>query len=297
MPAPNGSLTIAIGIATAGRAAILCETLATLREQVRPPDRVVVCAPSPADTVGAAQTAPGVETLYGVRGSSIQRNVIIDACRDCEIILFLDDDFIMDPEYILKLDALHRLHPDIAMLTGLVLLDGVTTGGVAVEAARAAIRAAAAAPRGGAIDDIYNGYGCNMSARMDLVHRYNIRFDEMLPLYGWLEDVDFSRCLAKYGRIARATELRGVHLGVKAGRQTGTRLGYSQIANPIYILRKGNFTLRRALAQISRNVSANLLRSLFPEPYVDRRGRVIGNLLGLIDLLRGRLQPERVIRL
>ena len=41
------------------------------------------------------------------------------------------------------------------------------------------------------------------------------RFDENLPLYGWLEDVDFCRQLARYGRIVKNIRLIGVHLGSK----------------------------------------------------------------------------------
>jgi hypothetical protein len=41
------------------------------------------------------------------------------------------------------------------------------------------------------------------------------------------------------------------------------------------------------------NVVANAVRSLAPEPFVDRRGRLTGNLLAVKDLLLGRLSPER----
>ena len=290
-------LRIALAVATAGRPAILRETLATLGRQVRAPDRLLVCAPSAAEAEGAAAVAPAVETIVGARGLPLQRNAILDRCGDCDVVLFLDDDFVMAPTYLAALEAIHRRHPDVAMVTGDVVLDGVTRGGVTVAAALAVL--GDAAPTSGAAppEEVYNGYGCNMSARIDLVARHRIRFDETLPAYGWLEDVDFSRSLARYGRIVRSRDLRGVHLGVRTARQAGTRLGYSQIANPIHILRKGNLTPRRALAQMGRNVSANLLRSLRPDPYVDRRGRVAGNVRAFLDLLRGRLAPDRALHL
>ena len=40
-----------------------------------------------------------------------------------------------------------------------------------------------------------------------------------------------------------------------------------------------------------------LLRSLAPEPWVDRRGRLRGNLIAIADLLRGRMHPLRVLDL
>jgi len=48
---------------------------------------------------------------------------------------------------------------------------------------------------------------------------------------------------------------------------------------------------------MSRNIAANLLRSLTPEPYVDRAGRVAGNLKAFGDLIAGRLDPGRVLEL
>jgi hypothetical protein len=44
-------------------------------------------------------------------------------------------------------------------------------------------------------------------------------------------------------------------------------------------------------------MAKNLARSGWPEPYVDRRGRLRGNLLALRDLAAGRMTPERVLEL
>src|SRR5258708_31843820 len=115
--------------------------------------------------------------------------------------------------------------------------------------------------------------------------RQGVLFDERLPQYGWLEDVDFSRRLARYGRIVQLPDARGVHLGSKSGRTLGVKLGYSQMVNPIYMVKKGTMAPGKALLHMSRNFAKNLVRSLKPEPYVDRRGRLRGNVLGLIDAL------------
>lgn len=286
---------IAVGIATAGRTAILREMLISLRDQTRPPDLVVVSAPTLADVEGAADAYPGVVLHLGMRGLTIQRNVILDACATCQVVVFFDDDFFPDREYLRRLETVHEDHPEVAMVTGAVLLDGVTSGGIPVEIARTALRETVSVEATPSLTDVYNGYGCNMSVRVALAARYGLRFDERLPLYGWLEDVDFSRSLARYGRVVRSEELRGVHLGNKAGRQPGKRLGYSQIANPIYIYRKGNLSLRRAFLQIARNCAANVVHLARPEPFVDRRGRVLGNLRGFLELVTGRLRPDRAL--
>jgi succinoglycan biosynthesis transport protein ExoP len=86
-----------------------------------------------------------------------------------------------------------------------------------------------------------------------------------------------------------------VHLGTKSGRQSGLRLGYSQIANPVYLVRKGSFAWCRAIRQIARNVAMNIAFSWRPEPYVDRRGRLRGNVIAIKDLARGQLHPLRIL--
>jgi GT2 family glycosyltransferase len=134
-----------------------------------------------------------------------------------------------------------------------------------------------------------------MAVRTSAVQEGDVAFDEALPLYGWLEDVDFSRRLGRYGRIVRSEAARGVHLGVKSGRQSGVRLGYSQIANPLYLVRKGSLDRSRAFQQMGHNIAMNLVFSLRPEPYIDRWGRLRGNIKAIKDLLRGRLHPERAL--
>jgi len=178
-----------------------------------------------------------------------------------------------------------------------VIADGIKGPGIDLDTARSIVAACAT----GAVDTTFelveDAYGCNMAVRLAAARAMQCRFDERLPLYGWMEDVDFSRQLARHGRIVRLAGARGVHLGIKQGRQSGVRLGYSQIANPIYLSRKGTCPWPRSLRLMSRNIAANLLRSLTPEPYVDRAGRVAGNLKAFGDLIAGRLDPGRVLEL
>jgi GT2 family glycosyltransferase len=120
------------------------------------------------------------------------------------------------------------------------------------------------------------------------------RFDERLVLYGWQEDRDFGAAIAKRGwRLVKIGAAFGVHLGAKTGRTSGHRLGYSQVVNPLYLLRKGTMSPGNALSHIGCNMLNNLLRSCASEPYIDRRGRLKGNLLAFRDLALGRAAPER----
>jgi hypothetical protein len=101
--------------------------------------------------------------------------------------------------------------------------------------------------------------------------------------------------MAPAGAIVHYDGLRGVHMGAKRGRTPGVRLGYSQIANPLYLVGKGTVSWRWALNLISRNCAANIAGSLKPQGLVDRRGRFKGNLMALGDLVARRLTPQRVL--
>jgi GT2 family glycosyltransferase len=296
--------TIVVGIPTIGRAPVLRETLRELGGQTRPPDRVVVCAARPGDAEGAAGAYPGAEVLLCAQpGLPRQRNAILAACGDADVVVFFDDDFLPHPDYLAAVERhmggeLGGGKPGIAVATGTVLADGITGPGLSVAEGRAILARAGAVALPGAAVPTFSGYGCNMAIRLDPLRRHGLAFDERLPLYGWQEDVDLSRRLAPFGAVVRLGAAVGVHLGVKLGRGSGLRLGYSQVANPLYLAAKGEgYPLARAITHIARNVAMNIARSPWPEPYVDRRGRLRGNALALRDLLRGRMDPERVLTL
>ena len=136
-------------------------------------------------------------------------------------------------------------------------------------------------------------YGCNMAYRRDAIAGH--RFDERLPLYGWQEDVDFAARVSAGRPLGRAEGVRGVHRGVSRGRSPGLRIGYSQVANPHYLVRKGTLPVGFALRLVARNLAANHWRAPRPEPWIDRAGRVRGNWRALGDLVRGRLDPGRIV--
>ena len=293
----SASCRIVVGIATTGRPDILRETLLELGRQTRQPDAVVVCGNGGADVVAAELAYPGAAMIFDSKGLPGKRNAILAAAATADIIAFFDDDFIADVQWLQQVEAVMAAQPDIVAATGSVLADGVTGPGLTPAAARA-ILAAAPAIGSAAVTAVVNAYGCNMALRTAPMRERNIVFDERLPLYGWQEDVDLSLRLAPYGRIVRVEAARGVHLGVKGGRASGVRLGYSQVANPIYLAgKKAGYPVKRVLSHIGSNMAMNVVRSARPEPHVDRRGRLRGNLIALGDMLRGRMAPERILEL
>lgn len=293
-------LNLAIGIATTGRRDILQAVLPYLAAQTRAPEMIVVCVAADTDIDKSAvlRLDLPIHIIKAERGLCRQRNAVIGSVPDADVLLFLDDDFLMTPTYLAEVERIFLDTPDVVVCTGTVEADGITGPGIPVsEGVRiidVASRGLGSAPP---IMPVYNAYGCNMALRMRIIRHVGLKFDENLPLYGWLEDVDFSRQMARFGKIVRSGALRGVHLGTKRGRTSGIKLGYSQIANPLYLMRKRTMSGRHAGVQIFRNVVANLVKAAQPESWVDRRGRLKGNLRAVVDLLRGRLAPQNILTL
>ena len=284
-------LRVAVGVATLGRNEVLVQALTRLKFQSRQADIIAICAPNPLDLEGARECCPRIIELVGPHGLARQRNAIIDAVRDYDVLIFFDDDFVASPKYLAAVEAVMLAHPDVVMATGRLVADGILGPGIAFAEADRMLRESEQPSM--PIEDTHNGYGCNMSIRLAPVRADDLTFDERLPMYGWLEDVDFSRQLAPHGRIVEI-DAWGIHLGLKKGRQSGLKLGYSQVANPLYLTRKGTMSGRRALMLLGRNLLANTIRCLRAEPWVDRRGRLKGNLRAIGDLVSGRLDPVRI---
>jgi GT2 family glycosyltransferase len=287
-------MSVAIGIPTAGRREQLHLTLVRLTNQTRAAQRLIVCPVSRSDfdETSARQLGFAVEIASAHNGLSSQRNAIINACATEDLLVFFDDDFYPASDYIERAVTLFEEHPDIVIATNHPVLDGAPGRGISHEEATLAVmRIDATSAPTLQLRPTYAGYGCNMVVRLAPVRERLVLFDENLPLYSWLEDVDFSRQLAPYGRVVQCNQLRGVHLGTKRGRTSGVRFGYSQVANPLYMLRKGSMNLPYALKQVGRNLLKNTVMALWPEPWVDRAGRFKGNTMALRDLVTGKLHP------
>ena len=290
-------MRIAVVIATLGRPVEAGQVLERLRSQSKPPARIVFSVEKAEDLPAGGSDGYGqdIEVVLGPRGLCAQRNRgMARVLGDCDVVVFYDDDFLPSRRSLERLDALFTAHPDVVGATGLVLADGVTTGGVAFAQGDAIVEAYDAAPPQPLeiLADVRSAYGCNMAFRCQAVA--GLWFDERLALYGWQEDVDFAGQIARRGRVVKTNAFAGVHLGVAKSRTPGLRLGFSQMVNPIYLVRKGTMRPSHAARIMGGNLIANHLRALAPEPHIDRRGRLAGNWAGLFHLAAGGLDPERI---
>lgn len=284
---------VIVGIATSGRRSLVSDLVSRLDRQTLVPAYILL-APARETDVDASLASERVRIIYGRQGSCAQRNTIVEAAipLNGDVLVYFDDDFVPSDDYLQKLTAA-LLSGSAVLAGGRVLADGALNEGIQPEEAERIIKASIAddAPS----TPVPSVYGCNMAMRLDALKSRGTRFDENLPAYGLMEDTLFSFQFCKPGECIFVPSARGVHLGTKMGRTSGLKLGYSQIANPIYLWRVGSgVTLLGALKTALRAIAMNCARSLYPESYIDRRGRLKGNLLALTDAALLRLHPTRI---
>jgi len=286
------SKKVCVIFATRGRAELLARVVDFVGMQTVKPDLVIVSCVTDDDAGGVA-ARPSVLVVKGRPGLTAQRNHALNHVPDdFDVVIFVDDDFLMHRTWIAEILKAFDSDPSIACITGAILADGIHGPGFSFDEGRAILAATKHVPDTLTAVSTGGPYGCNMAFRARSIA--GLRFDERLVLYGWQEDRDFGgQIWRRGGRVVRINTALGVHLGTKGGRVSGRRLGYSQVINPLYLARKKTMPLRDALDHVLRNVVSNTVRSIAPESWVDRRGRLNGNLIGVWDFLRGRLTPER----
>jgi GT2 family glycosyltransferase len=288
-------IRVAVILATKGRPQAIAELLALLEKQSCAPAVIVISATEPSDIGATPATRLNLEYLFGPAGSSAQRNRALERVRTrADLAVFFDDDFAPAGNWIEQCVQLFSSAPNIAGANGTVIRDGAKTQPLSWQQAREIL----ALPRPtnqSAVSERTDLYGCNMAFRMSAIN--GLQFDERLVLYGWLEDKEFSRKAGKNGRLVECSWLAGVHLGLQSGRVSGKRYGFSQVVNAWYLYRKDALSLREASANILKALLANAAKTFRPENHIDRRGRLHGNLLGVMHLLSGACRPEKVAEL
>lgn len=292
-------LRTAVIIATRDRPQDLSNLLDALALQTVLPDIIVVSACDRNDIAEVNVGGKNVEVLFGVPGSAVQRNRALSLVRNkFDIIVFFDDDFIPSRFWIEGVQMLLSKLSDVVCVTGHVLTDGVTIGGLERSVGRSIVNKADSSKRVFTLNGTKTRndplpYGCNMAFRAKSIEQ--LMFDERLVFYGWLEDRDFAFRARTEGRMIWTDALWGVHLGTKRGRTPSLKLGYTQIVNPWYLMKKGSMTPFDAGRQIFRGLAGNAIGSFANNS--DRWGQLKGNIIGIKDIMFGRWAPEKVAEL
>lgn len=297
-------MEIEVIIATKGRPQEVRHLIQNLLDQTRRPDRLIVVGAAEEDFPDDSPNREDVELRFAISpkvGLAAQRNcgvaLSLSLAQDSEswkrIIVFFDDDFRPAKNWLKECAAFFARRPQCPAVTGVVVADGVK--GRAIEERHAAELCDAQDTEAQGREIIWPRglYGCNMAMQSWIFA--SCRFDENLPFYSWLEDTDMSGQIRRLGPIYKSFRMTGVHLGVKAGRLSGVRYGYSQIANPIYLWhRKRTVSAMLVVHLLFRALGSNAVQSIREHPLFDYRGRLKGNLIAIGHLLMGKLHPAEI---
>lgn len=276
---------------------MLDDTIQSLfSSQILRPKEVIVSIVKEEHATEKTRATPNVRVVLSPKqGSSAQRNTAMSLITT-PYTLFLDDDVELASNYIESMELLLGSLKDVVAATGFIVADGAQGDtGLDRNFARSLT---ANYIRASEDSDHYEAYGCNLFVRTSVFS--SIRFDENLPLYGWLEDYDFATNCLKHGKIILNAGTCVAHLATPTGRTSGLKFGYSQIINPLYLWKKNDkpSLFRVIFHHWVLSTARNLRRTLFsiPSDRDDRTGRFRGNVLAFGDLLKGRIDPTRILR-
>lgn len=286
-------LSVAIVMASAGRAELLGQVLDDLLDQSYPITAHVVSVPDE-DSL-PRQLDPTWQVVSGSRGLTAQRNAGLDALPDVDVVFFFDDDAVVHRDYVRAAVDHFARNPRCLAITGTVLADGVIIGEIDRDPAVELVHSWRPSPAGPSSSPSRTLFGANFAIRIGEVP--DLRFDERLVLYSWLEDHDVARRLGAIGDLAKLSDAVIVHRGASSGGRTNhMRLGYSQIMNPVYLQRKGSFPVWLTAWEIFRPTAKNVVYAVYGPQRSWRRVRLAGNARAVFDACRGRITPERIVQ-
>lgn len=220
-------MTHDVVICTRNRPSDLATALASLGAQTVAPSGLIIVDASDNDeseaVVGrwsAEQNLPfEVIHIRAEPGLPAQRNLGVNA-TDADVVHFIDDDVVLDPEYVAAIAAVFEEDTDglVVGVGGLItnqpvrrprlwwrlaLMDSTRSGVVLRSGTAIIVTAAREQTR------VQWLSGCSMSYRAEVVRQ--IRFDEALPGYALMEDTDFSFRARRAGELVLEPRARLVH--------------------------------------------------------------------------------------
>ena len=273
-------------ICSLNRPVILHDTIISIARQSHEPAEILIVSPGQRHVLPETLEIRGVRFIQSPLGLPSQRNAGLDHISgECNLVAFFDDDIELSEFYLDEMVRLFSKEPEIVVASGRLLHDGgrgtIVTRAGAKEQCREHDRNYVRSENLGSHRQTNSAYGCNMIVRCATAR--NVRFDESLPLYAWLEDRDYSQRVTKNRHAP--VEFDGavaVHLGARSGRIGGVRMGFSEIINPIYLWAKNRtFSLTYLVVQYwIRCLVGNVLGILARDPEYDRVGLLRGNLIG-----------------
>ena len=288
---------ISVVIASLNRRDILHDTVLSIARQSRQADEIIISVVDlERDLKEETLRVQGVRVITGPLGSSFQRNTGIARVHpDCDLINFLDDDVELHPDYLRNACEFMGKHPEIVAISdGGMIANGSPTGELSRNEAIRLVESC---------QEDLNGryrvrsglYGCDMIVRRSVAEQ--TQFDTRLKYYALFEDHDFGVRCSRLGLLAGFAGCQIVHLATRTSKISDRRNGYALVMNGFYLWRKGTQRALNYFRTTSMGFIANICGMFVIRRNISRaqrRERLVGNIMGLRDIIIHGAQPERI---
>jgi len=298
---------VSVIFSTHDRPASLRAAVKSVLDQTLPPAEIIVVndGPRPIDeSLAAAARQKGIAFREEhLEGPSLtrSRNRGLAMARG-EVVLLLEDDVVLEPDYLTRLTALYEA--DTASVVGgigatIVEPDSDTWRRRLWEAMAAALGQGRCGPRvncgrrvrlprrlAGRLVAARRLSGGGLSLRARVARRE--RFDERLTGYGWGEDREFCFRVGRREALLRAPELRLRHTPGEGGRGGRADRGRMYVANTLHIARHSADGGAGTWLLAGWDIAGMILLRLLWLPVGRRRGEKIGFICGAVGELARR---------
>ncbi len=262
-------LTLSVIICTRNRYQDTLRCLDSLARQTQPADEILIVDSSDDDYLGPIVSAlfphtfPDCRVLHSAKGLPRQRNIGIRNSRG-DIVLFLDDDVILEPDCLAHLmtvfttDTAQHYGGGMGLITGNQAATGFTrflqrlfflgeNGGDG----RFKPSGFPSLPHGQkTFMEIETLSGCDMAFRRSVVEKFV--FDENLTDYAYMEDDDYAYRVSRHQALFYTPDARLEHRVSTQSRMSNRRSQRMLVRNHRYLFRK-NFPHHPA------NIAAHLV--------------------------------------
>ena len=297
---------IAVVIPTIGRYAELRRMLESLAAQTRLPERVVIVDQDQTSSRFAREFPQLQIRVIALPGSaSLKRNAGFQAVRpDVDLIAFMDDDIVLEPQAIEALLRFWDEAPEDLGGTSCNWANSPTSFARRLKTLRLTSLLGLYEPRAGAVPR--SGFHTVMTEfdRSEFVHWLpsgavlysrkvlaEFSFDEWFESYSYLEDLDFSYRVSKKYRLAMVAGARFYHYPSKIGRDNWYLFGKKEVLNRLYFVSK-HPELSRPLCCLALSVRAAMSAFLgLAQRDFGYFKRLAGNVAGFAMVSRKGLRP------
>ncbi len=250
-------LTYAVLLPTCNRAGLVEEFLRSLEQQSYPPAEVVVIDQSDDDAtqhVFEQWNPAGVAKKYihrKVKSLILARNAALNVCGAVDLVVFLDDDIELDPQFCRQIVQIFEADHDSRYAGGMGRVDGWPSQFKPLQAffgmphegdGKFLSSGSPTFPhsRKEFCETEFLSGGCTFWRRK-IIQQY--RYDERLSGYGHCDDVDVSYRVSRRHKLFFQPAAVCFQKKDPPGRQNGRRYRYAWIQNMYYLAQKNGFSM------------------------------------------------------